>query len=135
MGFAGRPPTLHLTLSAATAAGVPDLLDALAEGVLRAREAGPVAVDPDVAAFVAALDPETLGDEDFDGLLAAAGMAPGTTSGAAGAGEGPALPDRMAEVNALLDAAPPRLREAVLTAFLDRLMRPVRGGWSPPPVG
>ena len=102
--------------------GVPDLLQALEDGVRRAKEAGPVQVDPDVAAFVAALDPETLGDEDFDGLLAAAGLA--------GGGGGLALPERMAEVNALLDAAPPRLREAVLTAFLDRLMRPVRGGWA-----
>ena len=30
----------------------------------------------------------------------------------------------MAPVNALLDIAPPRLREALLTAYLDRLMRP-----------
>ncbi|WP_278256964.1 aminotransferase class V-fold PLP-dependent enzyme [Nocardioides convexus] len=34
------------------------------------------------------------------------------------------LPERMAPVNALLDVAPPRLREAVLVAFLDRLARP-----------
>ncbi len=122
MGFAGRPPTLHLTLCAATAPGVPDLLEALADAVRRARAAGPVAVDPEVAAFVAALDPATLGDEDFDGLLAAAGMAGGD-----GPEGGIALPEQMAEVNALLDAAPPRLREAVLTAFLDRLMRPRRG--------
>jgi hypothetical protein len=119
MGFAGRPPTLHLTLCAATAPGVPDLLAALAAAVRRAREAGPVAVDPEVAAFVAALEPATLSEEDFDGLLAAAGLA--------GGGGDLALPERMAEVNALLDAAPPRLREAVLVAFLDRLMRPARG--------
>ncbi len=121
MGFAGRPPTLHLTLCAATAPGVPELLGSLEDAVLRAREAGPVTVDPEVAAFVAALDPATISDEDFDGLLAAAGLA-----GPAGEG-GLALPERMAEVNALLDAAPSRLREAVLVAFLDRLMRPLRG--------
>ena len=33
------------------------------------------------------------------------------------------VPDRMAPVNALLDVAPPRLREALLVAFLDRLTR------------
>lgn len=123
MGFAGRPPTLHLTLCAATAPRVPELLAALAQAVAAARAAGPVRVDPDVAAFVAALDPATLSDDDFDGLLAAAGLAGG---GADGADGGLALPERMAEVNALLDLAPPRLREAVLVAFLDRLMRPVR---------
>jgi hypothetical protein len=31
----------------------------------------------------------------------------------------------MAPVNALLDVAPPRLREALLVAFLDRLSRPL----------
>jgi hypothetical protein len=30
----------------------------------------------------------------------------------------------MAPVNALLNVAPPRLREALLVAFLDRLSRP-----------
>ena len=34
-----------------------------------------------------------------------------------------ALPERMAPVNALLDVAPPALREALLVAFLDRLSR------------
>jgi hypothetical protein len=32
----------------------------------------------------------------------------------------------MAPVNALLDVAPPALREALLLAFLDRLSRPTR---------
>ncbi len=38
------------------------------------------------------------------------------------------LPEAMAEVNALLDLAPPALRETLLVAFLDRLQRPVRAG-------
>ena len=33
----------------------------------------------------------------------------------------------MAEINALLDLAAPALREALLTAFLDRLQRPAAG--------
>ncbi len=33
------------------------------------------------------------------------------------------LPTRMAEVNALLDAVPPELRESLLAAVLDRLTR------------
>lgn len=32
----------------------------------------------------------------------------------------------MAAVNALLDASPPALREALLTGFLDRVSRPDR---------
>ena len=42
-------------------------------------------------------------------------------------GSGSAMPERMAEINTLLDLASPALREALLVAFLDRLARPVRG--------
>lgn len=47
-------------------------------------------------------------------------------AGLAGAGGELALPERMAPVNALLDVASPRLREALLVAFLDRLSRLAR---------
>jgi sphinganine-1-phosphate aldolase len=118
LAFAGRPPTLHLTLSAATAPHVEEFLTVLHDAVATAVQAGPVQVDPGVAEFVRALDPRTLGEEEFDGLLAAAGL---TGDPAAGT----LLPDRMAPVNALLDLAAPALREALLKAFLDRLSRPV----------
>jgi sphinganine-1-phosphate aldolase len=119
LSFQGAGPTLHLSLSAATAPLVDEFLDALRSAVDQAVAAGPVALDPEVIAFVGALDPETLSEADFDGLLAAVGMA-----GAGGVG----LPESMAEINALLDLASPRLREALLVAFLDRLTRPVRPG-------
>jgi hypothetical protein len=83
-----------------------------------ARQAGPIAVDPGLAEAATALDPDALSDSDFDGLLALAGLAGGDGS--------LALPERMAPVNALLDVAPPALREALLLAFLDRLSRPTR---------
>jgi sphinganine-1-phosphate aldolase len=117
---AGRPPNLHLTLSAATAALVEEFLVALSAAVDAARAAGPVTVDAGVAGFVRALDPAALSDDEFDGLLAAAGLAGDPAAGTV-------LPDRMAEVNALLDLASPALREAILIAFLDRLSRPTRG--------
>ncbi len=116
MGYRGMPPTLHLTLSAATAASVPDFVTDLREAVSAAQAAGPVQVAPELAAAAGSLDPATLDDAAFDGLLAVAGLA--------GAGGSLALPQRMAPVNALLDAAPPPLREALLLAFLDRLSRP-----------
>ena len=116
MAFRDLPPTLHLTLSAATAPAVPEFVGALREAVAAARAAGPVAVDPSLAGMLAGLDPATLDDEAFAGLLAAAGLAGG--DGAI------ALPARMAPVNALLDACPPALREALLLGVLDRLSRP-----------
>ena len=113
------PPTIHLSLSAATADHVEEFIDALGNAVEVAVAAGPVVVDPGVADFVRALDASALSDDDFDGLLAAAGMA-----GGEGAGVGVGLPESMAEINALLDLATPDLREAMLVAFLDRLQRP-----------
>ena len=116
MSFGDVPPTLHLTLSAATAPSVPELVVALRESVDAARAAGPVAIDPGLAGLVGGIDPATLDDQGFAGLLAAAGLA--------GSDGALALPRRMAPVNALLDACPPALREALLLGVLDRLSRP-----------
>ncbi len=113
--YGDLPANIHLSLSAATLGHVDDFLAALATSVEVAVAAGPVQVDPGVAAYVAGLDPASITEEDFDGLLAAAGLV----------GEGDlALPTRKADINALLDVASPALREAVLLAFLDRLSRP-----------
>ncbi|MEZ5097128.1 MAG: aminotransferase class V-fold PLP-dependent enzyme [Nocardioides sp.] len=120
LSYAGSPANIHLTVQAGTRPHVEELLTALAESVAAARAVGPVAVDPGVVAFIEALDPAALSDEDFDGLLAASGLVGQSADG------GLALPDRMAEINAMLDVAAPAMREALLIAFLDRLSRPVR---------
>ena len=70
-----------------------------------------------MAALLADLDPRGLDDAAFNRLLALAGLADES---------GLVLPERMATVNALLDAAPIPLREQLVTAFVDRLSRPVR---------
>jgi sphinganine-1-phosphate aldolase len=80
-----------------------------------ARRLGRVEPDPQLVAAAAALDPAALDDAAVDGLLALAGLA--ATPG------GPVLPDRMAEVNALLEAAPTALVERLLVAVLSRVYR------------
>ncbi|MCW2789691.1 MAG: aspartate aminotransferase family protein [Aeromicrobium sp.] len=115
MSFRDMPASLHLTVCAATAPAVPEFLTALAESVAAAVTAGPIVVDDGLRAAAVSIDPATLDDEAFDGLLALAGLGSGT-------GE-VTVPERMAPVNALLDVAPPALREALLIAFLDRLSR------------
>lgn len=115
MSFAGHPATLHLSLCAATAARVDELVAALTGATAAAVRRGPVRVDPQLASAAGRLDPAELDDAALDGLLAIAGLA-----GDGGAVE---VPERMAEVNALLDIAPPPLRAALLTAVLDRLTR------------
>lgn len=120
LSFEGSGPTIHLSVSAGTLAHVDELATALAESVAAAQAAGPVAVDGGVVAFIEALDPTALTDDDFDGLLAASGLVGASAEGDL------ELPTRMAEVNAMLDVASPAMREALLVAFLDRLQRPVR---------
>ncbi|ONI69192.1 aspartate aminotransferase family protein [Kribbella sp. ALI-6-A] len=116
LSFRDHSASLHLTVSAATAGRLDELVEALGTATRAAQAAGPVQVAPELAAAAGALDPATLDDDAFDGLLAIAGLGDTAATGS--------LPDRMAPVNALLDVAPPRLREALLIAFLDRLMRP-----------
>lgn len=120
LSFAGQPATIHLSISAATAALVPELLAALAAAVDAAVVAGPMHPDPQLVAAAGQLDPAMLTADQFDQLLAAAGLAgePG--------GSGVALPDRRAGINAVLDAVSPGLRETLLIGVLDRLTRPVR---------
>lgn len=120
LSYDGSGPTVHLSVSAGTLAHVDELATALAESVAAAQSAGPVAVDAGVVAFIDALDPTALTDDDFDGLLAASGLVGASAEGDL------ELPTRMAEVNAMLDVASPAMREALLVAFLDRLQRPVR---------
>ncbi|GAA1518827.1 pyridoxal phosphate-dependent decarboxylase family protein [Kribbella lupini] len=116
LSFRDQPPSLHLTVSAATAQRLDALTEALTTATQAAQASGPVQVSPDLAAAATALDPSTLDEAAFDGLLTIAGLGDTAATGT--------LPTRMAPVNALLDVAPPALREALLIAFLDRLMRP-----------
>jgi sphinganine-1-phosphate aldolase len=104
------PMNLHLTITAANRGNEKEFLADLTASVEAARATGPVAVDPDVAAFVAALNPDELTGEQFAGLLAAAGMGGDT-----------GLPTRMADINALLAEAPAPLRERLLLEFLGAL--------------
>jgi sphinganine-1-phosphate aldolase len=118
MSFGPFPATLHLSVSAATVPRLPEFLDALDHAVATAVAAGPATADAGLAGVLAQLDPASLDDAGFDDLLAMAGLTDG--SGV------PALPARMAPVNAVLDVAPPALREALLRGYLDRVSRPVR---------
>jgi glutamate/tyrosine decarboxylase-like PLP-dependent enzyme len=115
MSFRDLPASLHLTVCAATAPAVPEFLSALAESVAAAVASGPITIDEELRAAAAAIEPAALDDAAFDGLLAVAGL--GSATGEV------TVPARMAPVNALLDVAPPALREALLIAFLDRLSR------------
>ncbi|WP_344615955.1 pyridoxal phosphate-dependent decarboxylase family protein [Dactylosporangium salmoneum] len=101
------PPSVHLTVTAAVAPRVEEFEADLAAAVAAAREHGPVELPPGILDLLGAAPVEQL-------------------AGALGLGAGGALPERMAPVNALLNAAPPAVREQLLVAFLSLLQRPSR---------
>jgi glutamate/tyrosine decarboxylase-like PLP-dependent enzyme len=96
--FQNSPTNLHLTVTAANRGNeqqfLTDLRDSLASAV-------PVQVD---LSILSGLDPDTLTSDQFDGLMGSVDLSAG-----------------FAAVNALLEAAPARLRERLLTEFLGRL--------------
>lgn len=116
MRFGELPATLHFTFSAATAASSEQIAQDLAASVSAARASGRATPPAELVALASSLDPRAITDDIFAGLLAAAGLADG-------AGD-ITLPDRMAPLNALLDALPPATREALLLGVVDRLARP-----------
>ncbi|MBW8730404.1 MAG: aspartate aminotransferase family protein, partial [Terrabacter sp.] len=116
MRFRDLPATLHLTFSAATAASSDVIATDLADATAAARVSGPARASAELVEMASALDPTTLDEATFTGLLAAAGLA--------GDDGGLVLPQRMAPVNALLDELPPALREVLLLGVVDRLARP-----------
>jgi len=122
MSFGGLPATVHLTLSAATAAASDQIARDLADATAAAREAGPAQVPAGLVAMASGIDPTSLDEEALTGLLAAAGLG--------GAGGQIVLPDRMAPLNAMLDSLPPEVREVLLLGVLDRLVRPSDAGRS-----
>ncbi|MEU4781292.1 aminotransferase class V-fold PLP-dependent enzyme [Micromonospora sp. NPDC023633] len=115
LSYADLPPSVHLTVTAAVAPRVAEFGPDLADAVAATRAAGRVALPAELLALAGTLTPETLTAETVAGLAAGLGL------GAPGAGP---APDRMALVNALLDAAPAGLRERLLVEFVSLLQRP-----------
>ena len=111
-GFELSRPNLHLTVTAANHGAESLLIEDLASAVAAARRRGPVTVPPEMASIIASLNPAELTPENFAALLATAGLTE------------VAAPTRMAEINTMLAAAPPPLRERLLAEFLSALYTP-----------
>ncbi|WP_433529974.1 pyridoxal phosphate-dependent decarboxylase family protein [Micromonospora sp. CA-263727] len=111
--YAGLPRSVHLTVTAAVAPRAAEFAPDLAEAVAAARAAGPIALPAELLALAGSLSPQALTADLVAGLAAGLGL-----------GGGGGLPERMAPVNTLLDAAPPALRERLLVEFVSLLQRP-----------
>ncbi|MFG2103006.1 pyridoxal phosphate-dependent decarboxylase family protein [Micromonospora echinaurantiaca] len=124
LSYADLPASVHLTVTASVAPRVaefgPDLLVAVAAG----RAAGPVRLPDELRALATTLTPEALTPDLVAGLAAGLGLGAGADGENPAPAAGGPLPERMALVNALLDAAPPALRERLLVEFVGLLQRP-----------
>lgn len=110
----GGPPTLHVSVSAVLQDRVEQFLDDMRASAQAARELGRAEPDPALVAAGQAIDVDTLTPDAVAGLLTIAGLdAPGG-----------GLPERMAGVNALLDAVPAALVERLLVEVVMRVYRP-----------
>ena len=112
----GAPASLHLTISAGHLPVTARFLDDLRAAV---QDAVVAQDDPALAMLLqaaAAMDFNAMSDESFAQALALAGVRDGQ------------LPDRMAGINALLNALPAAARESALIAFLNDLYVAHAGG-------
>lgn len=117
LGFAGSRENIHLSVGGASLPLVPELLAGLASACSRAAANPTPPADDEIVALLHSLDPATLGAEEFDLLLAGAGIG-GGDEGA------PEVPDRTAGINAILNVCPPELAERVLIEFFNRIYVP-----------
>jgi sphinganine-1-phosphate aldolase len=114
---AGLPRSIHLTVTASVAGQVASFGADLASAVAAARSVGAVAVDPSLLAFAGALTPEQLTLDTVAALASGLGFVLDAEASAP-------LPPRRATINTLVEAAAPRVREALFSAFLRLLQRP-----------
>lgn len=112
--YDGSPQHVHLSINASNVAWVEPFLDDLKASVRAVRETGPASLPPGLAEGLAGLDPSALGDGAFPRILEAAGL------------QGEGLPEEMAGINGALNALPAKMREQLLTAFVNDLFRPKR---------
>lgn len=104
----GSRENVHLSITAAGLPRVDDMLEALRQCVARVKTMGAGGAGP-LKEALAQLDFEQMTDESLSEMLAMAGIGSG------------GLPDRMAEINELMNALPPEAREKVLIAYFNDL--------------
>jgi len=109
LSFDNSPAHIHLSINASNVGWEGDLLKDLEECVRIAATLPEGDLVKMVRGGLEQINLENVTDEDVKGLLAMAGI-----------GEG-GLPDRMADVNGVLDVLPAAAREKVLTTFVNDL--------------
>jgi sphinganine-1-phosphate aldolase len=111
------PRNVHLTVQPSSLASVEEFISALVQAAEECRGLPPAAADPALLGAASELDAATLDLPTVTGLLEFAGLT----------GDGPpGLPEEAADVQALLEALPPDLRDRLLAGFFSLLFQAVR---------
>ncbi|MBM4334918.1 MAG: aspartate aminotransferase family protein [Deltaproteobacteria bacterium] len=111
LGFASSRENIHLSIMPSNVRWVDAMLADLRECVEKARSLVSGELAAKISAAFANVDPASIGDDTIRGLLAMSGAA------------GNALPERMADVNEVLNALPVPIREKLLVGYLNTLYR------------
>lgn len=109
LAYAGAPPSFHLSLQLSNVPRVPEFLRDLRQAVDKVKALPKSEIGENVGAMFASLDPASLTPETFQQLLGMAGIG------------GVGLPKRTADINEILSALSPALRERLLTEFVNEL--------------
>ncbi|MCA9523815.1 MAG: hypothetical protein KC609_22755, partial [Myxococcales bacterium] len=110
LSFGGYPACMHLTVMSGTQVAIVDeFLGDLKTSIAAAKALPDASPAPSLVQLLQSLDPATLNSQTIAQLLGMAGI------------RGTDLPKRMAEINGLIDAMPPRLSEAILADFVNQM--------------
>jgi glutamate/tyrosine decarboxylase-like PLP-dependent enzyme len=111
LGFGGSKENIHLSINPASARWVDPMLADLRDCVAKAKTMKSGHLAAAVREAFASVDPANLTQESFSGMLSMAGI------------QGYQVPERMAEINEILNALPVGLREKLLTEFMNELLQ------------
>jgi glutamate/tyrosine decarboxylase-like PLP-dependent enzyme len=111
----------HLSINPANVKWVDALLADLRDCVAAAKKLQTGTLAAQITETFSQVDPDSLTDEMFQQMLGMAGIGGSAPRGTAPRGS--ALPERMSEVNEVLNALPVKLREKLLVTYLNELFR------------
>lgn len=112
LGYGPSPANVHLSVNPASIHHIEQMMLDLRESIAAAKLLPTGDMAAGIKATFETLSPDEITDEVFEQMMGMAGI------------QGTALPSKMAEINEILDALPPKLRERVLSSFVNDMFRP-----------
>lgn len=111
LSFDSSPPNIHISINASNVRWVDDFLKDLAECVTASKGVPPSPIVAMATQAFGSIEPDKLTDDVLGSMLRMAGA------------RGTRLPERMSDINEVLDALSPAMREAIVTGFINELFR------------